>query len=125
MVDFPDGEVPIVVQFEDQQNSTQFWLQEKVLPELREQLHQAVMAGVPAQSAPVYLEERSPLPLKKSSWLFGRNGSKAPEVLPRVQLPKSYPVTVELDDVHFRFETEFGLYTTKPARVVLVMVDVR
>ena len=83
------------------------------------------MAGVPAELAPVYLEERPPPPLKKSSWLFGRNNSKAPEVIPRVQPPKPSPVTVELDDVHFRSESEFGILETNRARVVMVMVDVR
>ena len=114
-----------MIQFEDPQNSTQFWLQDDSLSELRKQLHRAIMAGVPAELAPVHLEERPPPPPKKSSWLFGRNSSKAPEVIPRVQPPKPSPVTVELDDVHFRSESEFGILETNRARVVMGMVDVR
>jgi hypothetical protein len=118
--------VPTMIQFEGRQNSTQFWQQEEALSELRVQLRHAITDGVPVESTPVYLEERPPPPPKKSSW-FGRNSSKAPEVLPRVQQSNVSPVTVNvhLDDVHFRSETEFGLYETLSARVVMAIVDVR
>jgi hypothetical protein len=115
-----------MIQFEGRQNSTQFWLQEEALSELRAQLWHAVTDGIPAESAPVYLDERPAPPPKKSSW-FGRSNSKAPEVTPRAQPTNVSPVTVDvrLDDVHFRSETEFGLYETLSARVVMAMVDVR
>ena len=115
-----------MIQFEGRQNSTQFWQQEEALSELRVQLLYAVTDGVPVDPAPVYLEERPPPPPKKSCW-FGRNNSKAPEILRRVQPTDVSPVTVDvrLDDVHFRSETEFGLYETLNARVVMAMVDIR
>lgn len=121
--------MPTVIQFEGRQNSAQFWMQEEALSELRRKLHEAVTDGLPVNSTPVHLEERPPPPPKKSSWLFGRKGSKAPEVPPSVQEPVTStvtsPITVRLDDVHFRSETEFGLYETLSARVVMAMVDVR
>jgi hypothetical protein len=115
-----------MIQFEGRQNSTQFWQQEEALSELRVQLLYAVTDGVPVESAPACLEERPPPPPKKSSW-FGRNNSKAPEVRRRVQPTNVSPVTVDvrLDDVHFRSETEFGLYQTLNARVVMVVVEIR
>jgi hypothetical protein len=115
-----------MIQFEGRQNSTQFWQQEEALSELKVQLRYAITDGVPTESTPVYLEERPPPPPKKSSW-FGRKGSKAPEVLPRVQQSNVSPVTVDvrLDDVHFRSETEFGLYETLNATVVMVVVEIR
>jgi hypothetical protein len=34
-------------------------------------------------------------------------------------------VDVQLDEIHFRTETEYGLYETLRAKVVLAVVDVR
>lgn len=115
-----------MIQFEGRQNSTQFWVQEEALSELRVQLRHAVTDGVPVESAPVYLQETPTPTPKKSSW-FSRNSSKAPQVPRTVQPTNTSPLAVDvrLDDVHFRSETEFGLYETLSAKVVLVMVDVR
>jgi hypothetical protein len=115
-----------MIQFEGQQNSMQFWQQEEALSELRAQLWHAVTDGIPVEPVPVHLEERPLPPPKKSSW-FGRNSSKAPLAPQRAQPTPVSPVTVDvrLDDVHFRSETEFGLYETLRARVVMAMVDVR
>ena len=107
----------------------QFWQQEEALSELREQLKRAVTDGVPVDSAPsVYPDERPTQPPKKSSW-FSRKSSKAPEhPSSKAQSTSSQPtspVEVGLDDVHFRSETDFGLYETQSARVVMATVDVR
>lgn len=66
-----------------------------------------------------------PEPQPKSSF-WSRKQSKAPE--PRPVAKQSEPpvtVDVEMDQVNFRTETEYGLYETIRGRAVLVTVDVR
>ena len=123
---FPDDEVPTIIQFEGSQNGTQFWQQDEVLYELRSQLRNAVSDGMPVERMrqdPVVAVP--PPPPQKSSW-FGRKSSKA-AVPVREEVPAACPVTVDvhLDEVHFRYETEYGLYETLRAKVVMAVVDVR
>ena len=127
MVGFPDDSVPTMIQFEGSQNGTQFWQQDEVLSELKVQLRNAVSDGIPPErmrqhSEPVALP---PPPPPKSSW-FGRKSSKA-AVPVGEEAPFACPVTVDvhLDEAHFRSETEFGLYETLRAKVVMAVVDVR
>lgn len=122
---FPDDEVPTIIQFEGSQNGTQFWQQDEVLYELRVQLRNAVSDGMPVERMrqdPVVA--LPPPPPQKSSW-FGRKSSKA--AVPVREVRAACPVTVDvhLDEVHFRSETEYGLYETLRAKVVMAIVDVR
>lgn len=126
---FPDDTPPAMIHFEGRQNSTQFWSQDEALSELKVQLWRAVSDGMPAE--PVREPPRepvpTPLPPKKSSW-FGRKSSKVPETVQETRaLPAPSPATVDvqLDEAHFRSETEYGLYETLRARVVVATVDVR
>ena len=118
-----------MIQFEGSQNGTQFWQQDEVLYELRMQLHNAVSDGIPVermrQHAEAMILPQPPPPAQKTSW-FGRKSSKA-TVPVREQVSVVSPVTVEvhLDEVHFRSETEYGLYETLRAKVVMAVIDVR
>lgn len=127
MVGFPDDDVPTIIQFEGRQNGTQFWSQDEALHELQVQLRNAVSDGRPVETLqPPKADNRPPpAPPKKSSW-FGRKASKTPESLQEEQ-PAVSPVMVDvrLDELHFRSETEYGLYETLRARVVMATVDVR
>lgn len=127
VVGFPDDDVPTNIQFEGSQNGTQFWQQEEVLYELKVQLWNAVSDGIPAERMLRHSEAIAlppPLP-QKTSW-FGRKSSKA-AIPVREEVPVVCPVTVDvhLDEVHFRSETEYGLYETLRAKVVVAVVDVR
>lgn len=122
---FPDGDLPTVIQFEGRQNGTQFWSQDEALHELEVQLRNAVSDSVETTSRRTEEYIPPPPPPKKSPW-FGRKASKAPEPW-KEELPAEPPVIVDvqLDELHFRSETEYGLYETLRARVVLAIVDVR
>lgn len=125
-VGLPDDEVPTIVQFEGSQNGTQFWQQDEVLYELKVQLHNAISDGIPADRMRHHAEAIAlPPPPRKTSW-FGRKSSKA-AVPVREQVSVVSPVSVEvhLDEVHFRSETEYGLYETLRAKVVVAIIDVR
>jgi len=127
VVGLPDDDLPTMIQFEGRQNGTQFWLQDEVLNELKVQLQYAVSDGMPrerTQQLPVTITS-PPAPTHKTSW-FGRKSSKV-AVPVREEVPAPSPVTVDVhqDEVHFRSETEFGLYETLRARVVMAIVDVR
>lgn len=120
-----------MIQFEGGQNSTQFWSQDEALSELQTQLWRAVSDGMPVEPVteqPRQIIPQPPPPPKKSSW-FGRKSSKTPEVVHEVQpaSSSSCPVTVDvqLDEVHFRSETEFGLYETLRAKAVIATVVIR
>jgi hypothetical protein len=122
-VGFPNDEVPAIIQFQGSQNGTQFWQQNEVLSELRAQLHNASSDGIPRQHSEII--DLPPPPPQKTSW-FGRKSSKA--VVPvRAEVPAACPVTVHvlLDEINFRSETEYGLFETFRAKVVMAVVDVR
>ena len=128
-VGLPDDEVPTIIQFEGSQNGTQFWQQDEVLYELKVQLHNAVSDGIPAERMRQHariIALPPPPPTQKTSW-FGRKSSKKAAVPIREEVSVVPPVTVEvhLDEVHFRSETEYGLYETLRAKVVMAVVDVR
>lgn len=120
---FPDDEVPTFIQFEGSQNGTQFWQQDEVLSELKVQLHNAISDGMPRHRPEVIA--LPPPPPQKSSW-FGRKSSKTAVPI-RAEVPAACPVTVNvhLDEINFRSETEYGLFETLRAKVVMAIVDVR
>lgn len=125
----PDDEVPTMIQFEGSQNGTQFWQQDEVLDELRMQLHNAVSDGIPVermrQHAEAMILPQPPPAAQKTSW-FGRKSSKATvPVREQVSVVSLVTVEVHLDEVHFRSETEYGLYETLRAKVVMAVIDVR
>ena len=126
-VGFPDDEVPTMIQFEGSQNGTQFWQQDEVLHELKVQLHNAISDGIPAERMRQHEEAVAvpPPQPQKTSW-FGRKSSKA-AVPVREQVSVVSPITVEvhLDEVHFRSETEYGLYETLRVKVVMALIDVQ
>jgi hypothetical protein len=128
-VGFPDGDDPTMIQFEGRQNGTQFWTQDEALRELQVQLQNAISDGVPAETMQRHTGHTTNLPLppppRKTSW-FGRKASKMPEPVQEMQRAASPDmVDVRLDELHFRSETEYGLYETLRARVILATVDVR
>ena len=130
-VGLPDDVVPTMIQFEGSQNGTQFWQQDEVLYELKVQLHNAVSDGIPAERMRQHARVIAlpppppPPPTQKTSW-FGRKSSKKAAAPVREEVSVVSPVTVEvhLDEVHFRSETEYGLYETLRAKVVMAVVDV-
>lgn len=124
MVGFPEDDLPIAIQLEGRQNSSEFWLQDRAIAELQSQLLTAVSDGVPHELMQAPLPPRE-FPPSKKSW-FGRKQSKIAE-LPRVTQVIEAPVKVDvqLEDLHFRTETEYGLFETLRSRCVLAKVEVR
>jgi hypothetical protein len=118
-----------MIQFEGRQDGTQFWTQDEALRELQVQLQNAISDGMPSETMRRHTDHTTylppPPPPRKTSW-FGRKALKMPESAPQVHnatVPQM--VDVRLDELHFRSETEYGLYETLRARVVLATVDVR
>ncbi|KAK4498139.1 hypothetical protein PRZ48_010795 [Zasmidium cellare] len=124
LVGFPEDERPIMIQLEGRYDGTQFWTQREALDLLKEQMLLELGGVLPTPVVEQPLPPR-PEPQSKSSF-WGRKQSKAPEPRPVAKPPKP-PVTVdvEMDQVNFRTETEYGLYETLRGRAVLVTVDVR
>ncbi|KAF2173802.1 hypothetical protein M409DRAFT_16073 [Zasmidium cellare ATCC 36951] len=125
LVGFPEDDRPILIQLEGRYDGTQFWTQREALDLLKEQMLMELGGAIPA---PAVEQTPPPPPIesqpKSSFWT--RKQSKAPEARPITKQPKP-PVTVdvEMDQVNFRTETEYGLFETIRGRAVLVTVDVR
>ena len=122
---FPEEELPILIQLEGRQDTLEFWMQQDALEQLQSQMLAAI-SDTETGSGERPLPER-PIPTTKSkSSFFGRKQTKEPEVMavPK-QMQPPVSVDVRLDEVHFRTETEYGLYETLRGRGVLVVVDVR
>lgn len=114
-----------MIQFEGRQNSIQFWSQDEALAELKVQLQYAVSDGMPV--APVHERPAENLqqPPKKPSW-FGRKSSKAAGPVQEARGPACpIEVDVQLDEIYFRSETEYGLYETLRVKVVAATIVVR
>lgn len=116
--------MPALIQFEGRQNSMQFWSQDEALAELKVQLRDIVSDGMPAEIGQERQEKTVLPPTRKTSW-FGRKPSKAAvptrEPQPAACLVK---VNVQLDEIYFRSETEYGLYETSRAQVIGVTVQI-
>ncbi|KAK5119446.1 hypothetical protein LTR85_007546 [Meristemomyces frigidus] len=125
LVGFPEDELPILIQLEGHHDSLEFWMQQEALDLLREQMLAAVSDGVPTRPAEAALPTREPLQTKQS--FFGRKASKVAEAKASAKPVPLPPVTVQvlLDEVHFRTETEYGLFETVRGRAVVVSVVVR
>lgn len=125
LVGFPADETPVLIQLEGRQDTLEFWMQQQAIDELKTQLVVAISDSMPTVIEP--LPERStPPPAAKSSfWSRKQRASEAKlGSAHRVEKP---PVSVDvlLDEVHFRTETEFGLYETLRGRCIMIEVDVR
>lgn len=126
LVGFPDDETPTLIQLEGRQDTMEFWTQEAARGELQNQMLAAISEDLPSTAIGTPLPERpAPPPATKSSF-FGRKQSKAPAVATST-VPAKAPVTVEvqLEEGHFRGETEYGLFETQRCRGLLVTVEVR
>ena len=126
LVGFPEDETPILIQLEGRQDTLEFWTQEEARKELQSEMLAAISDGLPTKAGDPPLPER-PMPSSGSkSSFFSRKQGKAPAVMVQassVQAP--VVVDVQLDEVHFRAETEYGLYETLRCRCLLVAVEVR
>ena len=113
-----EDELPILIQLEGRQDTLEFWSQQEALVLLQSQMLDAISDVVPARSIGQPLPGRR-LPQTPAKFsMFGRKQSKAPIV-------ERASVEVELDEVHFRSENEYGLFETHRARCVRITVDVR
>lgn len=126
LVGFGEDDTPILVQLEGRQDHLEFWTQQTALATLHDQLLAAISEDMPTPEPLETLLLEEPHPGFRSSW-FGRKQSKLPSLGPIMKMPAKVPVTVEvhLDEVHFRSETEYGLYQTLKGRCVWVAVEVR
>ena len=126
LVGYPEDEIPTLIQLESEHDTLEFWIQQEALEQLRTQLLEAISDHVPSFPIRQPLPERQVPPSATKSSLFNRRQNKAPEGKAPSKTVK-LPVTVDaqLDDVHFRTETKFGLYETLRGRGVLVTVEVR
>lgn len=125
LVGFPADETPILIQLEGRQDMLEFWTQQQALDELKTQLLDALSDSMPAIFEPLP-ERPAPPPAAKSS--FWSRKQKAPEVNSEVARRAEKPpvsVAVQLDEVHFRTETEYGLFETLRGQCVLIEVNVR
>jgi len=125
LVGFSEDEAPFLIQLEGRQDSMQFWTQQSALSLLQEQMLASISDDVtPPSVTNTTLPERPSVSSKPS--FFGRKGGKAADVKPLTKSKQpSVSVEVQLDEAHFRSETEFGLFETARARAVLVVVEVR
>jgi hypothetical protein len=126
LVGFPEDEMPTLIQLEGRQDTMEFWTQDEARRELQAHLLVAISDELPAKVADPPLPERTtPAPSAKASF-FSRKQSKAPTVAMKTS-PVKAPVTVnvQLEEAHFRGETEYGLFETQRCRGLLVTVDVR
>ena len=126
LVGYIEDDALVAIQLEGSQNSIAFWSQETAISEFQAQLSD-MLGG--SRGIPVELPERPVLkeaPPRKSSW-FGRKPSKAPEpgLVPQTKHEAVVKVDVQLDEASIRSETEYGLFETVRARVVMAWVDCR
>lgn len=122
---FPKDDVPILIRLEGRQDTLEFWTQQQAIGELKTQLLVSLSDSMPTVVEPLPERPAPPAAVKSSFW--GRR-QKAPEVRPEtVRKVETPPVSVSvlLDEVHFRTETEYGLYETLRGRCVMIEVDVR
>jgi hypothetical protein len=126
LVGFADDEPPVLVQLEGKQDTLEFWKQSEALSLLQKQVLAAIHESVAVTSniTEVSLPPREP-PRQKSSF-FGRKPSRAPDPFPPQAAPNPpVDVSVQLEEVYFRLENEYGLMQTVGARTIILNVEVR
>ncbi|QIW98476.1 hypothetical protein AMS68_003994 [Peltaster fructicola] len=118
---------PLIVQFEGGHNTTAFWSQAVVVAELQRQLIAAVSTEdevvEPAQSAEPEVQQ---LKLNRASSWLSRRTQKQTVTQSVVRQAKRLPISVSIvwDDLHSRSESEYGLFETKRAKAVFIIIDV-
>lgn len=112
-----------MIQLDGQYDGSQFWSQDEALSLLKDQMLTELGGSPATQPIRETLPER-PREQPKSFW--GRKSNK-PIAFKPVTVAPAPPVTVEveMDQVSFRSETEFGLYETMRGRGVLMKVHIR
>lgn len=127
LVEISEDERPILIRLDGPQDRLEFWMQQEALDMLRNQLTMAISDDVPAATqsrAPAKIPD---LPPATKTSIFGRKKSGPPQATSSTtpeELP-SASAQVQLDEVHFRSETEFGLLQTTTVRCVMVALHVR
>ena len=101
-------------------------MQQEARDELQRQMRSAGSDTVGASMASPSMPHRSVAPAPAKLSFFCRKQAKAP-IMKNSPEPAeaSVSVDVQLDEVHFRWETEYGLYETLRGRCVLVSVILR
>lgn len=125
MVGWSEDDRPLLVQLEGRYDGTQFWTQQEALDLLRDHVLSAVAGDMPKPFIQRTLPDRPP-PQAKTS-LFGRKPGKSTELPKPAPVLQQLPavVDVQLDQVNFRRENEYGLFETTRGRAVVMMIDVR
>ncbi|USW56015.1 hypothetical protein Slin15195_G093340 [Septoria linicola] len=123
LVGFDEDDLPIMVQLEGQYDGSRFWSQSEAIALLRDQMLKELggeTVAVPVREA---LPQRPVEPSRSSFW--GRKPSRVVETKPA--RPTTPPVTVdiELDQVNFRTENDYGLYETIRGKGLLMSVVIR
>ncbi|GIZ49060.1 hypothetical protein CKM354_001210000 [Cercospora kikuchii] len=123
LVGFSDDDLPIVIQLDGQYDGSQFWSQDEALSLLKTQML-TELGGSPATHRIRETLPERPREQPKSFW--GRKSNKPMAFDPVMVAPApSVTVEVEMDQVSFRSETEFGLYETMRGRGVLMKVHIQ
>ncbi|KAK3710929.1 hypothetical protein LTR37_009950 [Vermiconidia calcicola] len=121
LVGIPEDELPILVQMEGRYDTLEFWIQQEARDELQRQMRTAVSDTVGTSIAPPSIPHRPVAPPPAKLSFFGRKQIKAPVTRnPPKPAEASVSVDVQLDELHFRRETEYGLYETLRGRCVLL-----
>lgn len=125
LVGFPDDDQPILVQLEGRYDVTEFWTQEEALEELHDQMLGEMVGDQPHLAEQPLPERPAPPPAVKTSF-WGKKQSRVQQEA-AVTKPAKAPVAVnvQIEQVNFRTENEYGLYETLRSRAVMMAVDVR
>lgn len=121
---FSEDEHPVLIHLEGRYDGSEFWNQQEALTELHDQML-AELVGDQPQLGEQPLPERPAAPPAVKSSFWGRRLSKMPEVKPAMKAKAPVTVDVQMEQVHFRSENEYGLYETLRSRAVVMVVDVR
>jgi hypothetical protein len=118
--------MPLLVQLEAKLDRLEFWKQTEALGILQGQMLAAISDVVPASSPAIEV----PLPPreapKQKTSFFSRKPSKAPEATTGQIIARApVDVGVQLEEVYFRLENEYGLMQTVGAKGVILSVEVR
>lgn len=110
---------------EGRQDSLEFWTQQQALEELKTQLLMSLSGLTPTVAEPLP-ERPTPPPATKSSFWGRKAKMSADKQEPAWRTGKPpASVNVMLDEVHFRSETEYGLYETQQGRCVRIDIEIR
>lgn len=125
LVGFADDDQPILVQLEGRYDVTEFWTQKEALQELHDQMLGEIVGDQPHLAEQPLPERPAPPHVVKTSF-WGKKQSRVQQEA-AVTKPAKAPVAVnvQIEQVNFRTENEYGLYETLRSRAVMMAVDVR